>query len=113
MVELLTCAPPPPCGSLAAPQVICHCIHNWFENPLCRLPGEPHTKFPMICPADYVFIMDKLHALQVGAPAPCATSLLQPGHACTWKHGALHMHACMRMRPRHAIHVPMPRGPAV
>jgi hypothetical protein len=29
----------------------CHCIHNWFESPQCRLPGETITHFPMTCPA--------------------------------------------------------------
>ena len=40
----------------------CYCIQNWFENPQCRLPGEPHTLFPLTpaCPADFIFNMDAL-----------------------------------------------------
>lgn len=45
-------------------QMKCFCIQNWFENPLCRLPGEPLTKFPLspACPADFMFEMEKLDA---------------------------------------------------
>lgn len=42
-------------------QMVCHCIHNWFESPRCRLPGEPYTKLPLTCPADFVFDMPKLY----------------------------------------------------
>lgn len=45
----------------------CFCIQNWFENPQCRLPGEPHTRFPIYpgCPADYVFNMEALVSLNM------------------------------------------------
>ena len=43
---------------------------NWFENPLCRLPGELTTQFPLNCPADFVFDMNKLYALEVCVEAP-------------------------------------------
>eukprot|EP00198_Chlamydomonas_reinhardtii_P003196 XP_001692532.1 predicted protein [Chlamydomonas reinhardtii] len=50
--------------TLILPKMKCFCIQNWFENPLCRLPGEPLTKFPLspACPADFMFEMEKLDA---------------------------------------------------
>lgn len=48
--------------SLSAPPWL---LQNWFENPLCRLPGETHTQFPITCPADYVFDMNKLYSVEV------------------------------------------------
>ncbi|GLC34363.1 hypothetical protein PLESTB_000737400 [Pleodorina starrii] len=53
--------------TVVLPKMKCFCIQNWFENPQCRLPGEPHTRFPLspACPADYVFSMDALAALNV------------------------------------------------
>ncbi|KXZ54677.1 hypothetical protein GPECTOR_4g743 [Gonium pectorale] len=49
------------------PKMKCYCIQNWFENPQCRLPGEPHTRFPLspACPADFIFNMDDLSRLTV------------------------------------------------
>ncbi|KAG2492009.1 hypothetical protein HYH03_009739 [Edaphochlamys debaryana] len=53
--------------TLILPKMKCYCIQNWFENPLCRLPGEPLTKFPLqpACPADFIFNMDPLMQMQV------------------------------------------------
>ncbi|GAX81831.1 hypothetical protein CEUSTIGMA_g9259.t1 [Chlamydomonas eustigma] len=51
--------------TLILPKIQCWCIQNWFENPLCRLPGELHTQFPFPCPADYIFQMNKLYSFEV------------------------------------------------
>lgn len=51
--------------TLILPKMQCFCIHNWFESPQCRLPGEPHTKFPLICPADFIFDMPTLYDLTI------------------------------------------------
>ncbi|EFJ47189.1 hypothetical protein VOLCADRAFT_92385 [Volvox carteri f. nagariensis] len=53
--------------TVVLPKMKCFCIQNWFENPQCRLPGEPHTRFPLApaCPADYVFNMDALASFNV------------------------------------------------
>ncbi|KAG1665399.1 hypothetical protein FOA52_015809 [Chlamydomonas sp. UWO 241] len=51
--------------TLIMPRVQCWCIQNWFENPLCRLPGDLHTRFPLVCPADFLFDMNKLYSVEV------------------------------------------------
>ncbi|KAJ9506941.1 hypothetical protein QJQ45_016531 [Haematococcus lacustris] len=50
---------------LILPRLTCFCIHNWFESPLCRLPGETITQLPMDCPADYLFNMPVLYNLRM------------------------------------------------
>jgi len=53
--------------TLILPKVQCWCQQNWFENPLCRMPGEYDLKFPIApaCPADFVFDMNKLYSVEV------------------------------------------------
>jgi hypothetical protein len=45
--------PPPP------PQITCFCDRSWFKVERCRLLGALAMVFPITCPADYYFKLDK------------------------------------------------------
>jgi arabinosyltransferase len=42
------------------PKLTCFCDRNWFKVERCRMLGATKIQFPVPCPADYYFILDKV-----------------------------------------------------